>query len=514
MKFRIITIILLLLSSLIIAQDSTKSQAFKNNKANNIYPLIKPKAPTYPLMAGYILQKYASEEDPLAQHELGLRHLLGNGFAKDTVKAVYWIKKAVDKNLTAAKYNYAIMLDNGIGVPWNPFEAFINVKYAAENGMPEAQFFYGVFFTDNLVINRNYNEAFKWFSKAAELNYKPAIDAKKRMEESGLIVLSNDETSTGIAVAKIDSSVVGSSAIFNPDFELNFFDFENTDNPKEENLKKIYEKNFDELKTSLGLNSSVPASALKDSSGQALVEFAAEMGSPEGLLILAKDYEKGITKKANSTLAMENYIKAYRLGAMKAVEYIFKIIRTNNFFVKLKKETDKNNTDAMFAWAALTALGFDYQLTAEQALSLLTKAAQKNHINSLLELGLCYYNGTLVNKNKDKAYEFWNKAAALGSSEAKVRLALSNLMEKNENSDYNSDIHNLKEALEQGSVLAQTALGYCYENGFGVNKEKAQAAKLYRSAANRGSEAAYNSLKRIYNQLRPNDEEFIIYDMK
>jgi len=53
---------------------------------------------------------------------------MGEGIPADTAQAIYWIKKAADKNLTAAKYNYGIMLINGIGVSWNPFSAFNILK--------------------------------------------------------------------------------------------------------------------------------------------------------------------------------------------------------------------------------------------------------------------------------------------------------------------------------------------------------------------------------------------------
>jgi hypothetical protein len=511
MKYKFLIIYIQLISGLFYAQDSTISQAYKSSRADNIYPLIKAKAPSYPLMTAYLLQKYASQGDPFAQHEIGLRHLLGKGFPKDTLKAVEFIKKAAEKNLTAAIYNYSIMLENGIGTEWNPFSAFKQVKVAAENGMPEAQFFYGIFFTDNLVVNRNYPEAYKWFSKAAGQNLEPAVEAKKKMEESGLIILTENESVNGEEQARIDSSVAGSSTIFDPKFELDFFNFDAEDVSSKENLSKIYEKNFSEIKSSLGISEITDSTLLPDTSGRALVEYAAERGSPEGLLILAKDYELGISKNKNLTKAVQSYIKAYRLGSMKAVEHILKNIREENFFGELKKETEAHNPDAMYVWAGLIAMGFDYQLTNEQALDLLENAVKLNHIYSLIEKGLCYYTGTLVEKDKNKAYEYWQRASKLGSSEAAIRLAFSSLVDdKTVNTGMNIEL--LESAANEGSVLAQSALGFCYENAIGLKVDKAEATRYYRSAANRGSEVAYNSLKRMYDEIRPVDKEFVIYE--
>ncbi len=79
----IIIIFYFLFVSASIAQDSTTSAAFKNNIPKPKYPLIKPKYPAYPLVAGYVLQQEAKKGDPFAQHELGLRYILGQGFHPD-----------------------------------------------------------------------------------------------------------------------------------------------------------------------------------------------------------------------------------------------------------------------------------------------------------------------------------------------------------------------------------------------------------------------------------------------
>ncbi|MBN1301780.1 MAG: sel1 repeat family protein [Melioribacteraceae bacterium] len=512
MKLLVAFILFLFTAEITIGQDSTISQAVKSNRSKSIYPLIKAKAPSYPLMTAYLIQKYASDGDPLAQHELGLRYLLGKGFSKDTAKAIRWIKMASDKNLTAAKYNYSIMLENGIGVEWNPFEAFSNVKFAAENGMPEAQFFYGVFFTDNLVVNRNYNEAYNWFNKAASANFEPALKAKKQMEESGLVVTNSaSDGQQGNKQYQADSSVIGSSALFNPEYELDFFEFEKTLDSGKTDLSKIYNQDFNKLKENLGVNE-IPATQLQDSSGQSLVKFAAEQGSPEGLLIVGKDYEQGVSFDENITKAVESFIKAYRLGSIKALQNILKIAKTEEFYNQLQREVNSNIPAAMYVWAGLTALGIDYQLTNEQALELLEKAAEQNHINAIIEKGLCYYNGTLVEKNRDRALEYWQKASALGSSEARIRIAFMILLDNRNEDEYKKALRTLLDATAQGSVLAQTALAYCYENGIFVKKDKATAARLYRSASHRGSEVAYNSLRRMYDGIRPDAEEFIIVD--
>jgi hypothetical protein len=74
------------------------------------------------------------------------------------------------------------------------------------------------------------------------------------------------------------------------------------------------------------------------------------------------------------------------------------------------------------------------------------------------------------------------------------------------------EINILFQLADEGAVLAQTALGYCYENGIGVAENKAQAVKYYRNAAQRGNQTAFHSLKKIYDDLRPDNDLFRIYD--
>jgi len=489
------------------AQDTTKSLVIKTNRPSR-YPLIKPKYSSYPLIAAYLLVKQANEGDPYAEHELGLRYLFGKGFPADTALALKWIKKAVDKNLPYAKFNYAIMLNNGAGVPWNPFEAFENFMFAAKSGMPEAQYAVGVFYTDNLVVNRNYNEAYKWIKKAADSGLDYAVKTLKKLKESGLVtdaefIAQTDSTTSYHLEPPVDISLIEQN------WELDYFSFDadSTDEKKEETVKELLNKNKSELKQIIGISDSL---AMQDTSAVALINLAGKSGSPEALYIAGMSYMKGIEREPDSIKAAVLFIRAYRLGSMSSAQALLKMIQKESFFATLKDGIEAEDADAMFAWAGLTALGFDFQLTDQQAFDLLEKAVKKNHIPSLIEMGLAYYSGSIVKKDKDKAMEYWQKAAELGSLEAKVRYAFTAIIEKKGNATQHLSV--LQGASEEGSVLAQSALGYCYENGLGIEKNKAIAVSYYRTAAMRGNEVAFESLKKIYDSIRPNKDQFQIYE--
>ncbi|OGU53934.1 MAG: hypothetical protein A2V66_17015 [Ignavibacteria bacterium RBG_13_36_8] len=508
-------LILLIFNAILFAQDTTVSQAFKPSKFLSAAPLIKVKYPSYPLRAGFALIKEANEGDPFAQHELGLRYILKQGFPADTAKGILWIKCAVDQGIPVAKYNYGILLNNGIGIEWDPFEAYKNFKAAAEFGMPESEFVFGLYFTDNFVVNRNLSEAYKWIKKSSDSGYEPAKEALKQFDRMGINAgkeNENKDKSTKTSAKNLGLSE--SSILMEQEWELDFYEFEGDKSvvtSEDEKVKEIFAKNQKELKSLLGITQILDPN-FRDTSGVGLIRFAAESGSPEALLFLGRGHEKGIIVKKDIILAAVNYLRAFRLGSSKAAEQLIKLIRSENFFDQMKNRIDSGDTDAMYVWAGLVAIGFDFQLSEKQAFDLLVNASAKDNVYSLIEIGLCYYSGKLVEQDKQKALVYWNIASGKGSKEAAVRIALANLIESNTDSNLNDNLSILNTASNQGSVLAQTALGYCYEKGIGVVKNKAVAARFYRYASQRGSETAYYSLKRMYDEIRPDGDEFRIYE--
>lgn len=459
------------------------------------------------------MQQEANSGDPFAQHELGIRHLIGRGFPADTAKALYWIKKAADQNLTAAKFNYGIMLYNGIGVDWNPFEAFENFEFAALGGMPEGEFAYGIFFTENFVVNKDMSAAYKWIKKAANKDYEPAVKTLEQLDKQGfhLVDVEEDSLEDQSNTAKASQQ---QTTVIEQNWEFDYIEFEedSVDSEKEtEMVESLLNKDKDELIEALGISEIQDKSELKDTSALGLLKFAVNNGSPEALLIEGHAYEKGINVEQDFIEAAYRYLRSYRLGSQKAAMRLFNLTKEPSFFNRLKEQVDNQNAKAMYTWAGMVALGFDYRLTEEQAYELLEDAATKDHIESIIEIGLSYYNGTLVSEDKQKALEYWTRAASLGSREAKVRIAFARISDST-TSGFADEVKVLEDAASNGSVLAQTALAYCLENGIGIKKDKAGAARLYRKAAYRGSESAYISLKRMYDEIRPDDERFIIYE--
>lgn len=75
-------------------------------------------------------------------------------------------------------------------------------------------------------------------------------------------------------------------------------------------------------------------------------------------------------------------------------------------------------------------------------------------------MGVCYYYGEGVRKDRSEAVKWYHKSAG------------------------------------QGDALAQVRLGLCYEPGKGVTKDRSEAVKWYQKAAARGNKEAQERLSK------------------
>ncbi len=490
-------------------EDSTRSLAFKKRST------IRPSIFYYPDQAYemwqlFILTREANNGDPFAQHELGLRYLLGEGLAKDTVKAAYWIKKAADKNLTAAQYNYGIMLLNGWGTTWNPFQAFLYIRKAAESYMPQAEYIFGLLHTDNLIVKRNWSTTFTWVKRAAEAGYEPA---KKTLEElrkkipPSLLDTNRVDTTENFAASREDGSKDNN---LSSSLGLVFIDFNMVYDTSSVISDKTLQNDLllsgkDILKDTTTVNNQLTVKI--DSANIPTIIKSSNYGSPEALTFIGRMYEKGIYFKKNLITAAEYYLRALRLDSPKAGYFLDGLEKNDKFIELLKKRLDEKSSQAEFVLYGLYSYGYSSKMFKEDELNLLKESANKNFLPAIDELGLLYSTGNKVKKDIQKAKMLWAKSEKMGNEDAKIRMILTSIFNNN-SQNLNPDINYLMKCDSLGSVLAQTALGYCYENGTGVAQSNATAAQYYRTAARRGSNFAYEELKKMYDAIRPSNPVF------
>ncbi|NLT52168.1 MAG: SEL1-like repeat protein [Ignavibacteria bacterium] len=487
-----------------------KSEALKETQSSGKIRLVKNIYPGYSLISAFLLTKKANEGDPIAQHEIGLRHLLAEGFESDTVKAVYWIEKAAAKGLSVAEYNLGLMKYNQIGTEWDPYAAYKLFESAAEKDFAQAQLALGLSMTDNLIVTRNMGKAYELVKRSVDNGYEPAEEVLEEFKKLGFDP--EDTTKVEEKETKVAEDEIFDLSLMMDDYSQEYSEKDDSSSKNIMILKEFLKENKSELRKKMGLKESESDTLKGEEEALKMITGASDDGSPEALHLLGRFYSEGIGYKKDRVKATEYFLRAVRLGSYKSIKPVWNLIGTKEFFSILKKRIDRGETSAMYVWAALTAFGLDFQLSSNQALDLLKKASSGGHIPSLIETGLCYLSGTLVEKNENKARTYFEDAMKSGSLEAEIRLRIMDLKETGDANKLEKAASFISDASNKGSLLAQTALAFCYENGLGIKMNKAKAVQLYRSAATRGDEKAFNSLKRMFDEVRPEGEEFKIYE--
>jgi TPR repeat protein len=405
-----------------------------------------------------------------------------------------------------AHYNLGILYMQGVGVAWNPFEAFKHFRSAAANDMPEAEYVMGIMCAENFVVPRNWPLTYKYISRAADQGFEEAKDVKKELMKRGL-----DTTETNDIVAAGKERPHNTSARSTKQdtaFNFVFLDFHtdtSTTIADTTLIKEAYQalpavKDSDKAEK--------PTTTEIDSVSRSAVRLAAASANPEALCMLGRCYEKGLGVKKDVILAGEYYFRALRVESSRAPALLWQLIRTEEFEKILEARSQKNDPDALYVWAGITAIDFSKMLSGEQAIKLLERAVLARHIPALVELGLCSITGRWVKQDKDKASELWIHASVEGDIEADIRIATANVVGELHTEPIDTALSVLRRTSRNGSLLSDLGLAYCYEKGIGVPQDKGEAYRIYQKAMRRGSEKAYQALRRMHDDLRPSESEF------
>ena len=164
-----------------------------------------------------------------------------------------------------------------------------------------------------------------------------------------------------------------------------------------------------------------------------------------------------------------------------------------------------------------------------QEFECIRKLSEQGYAPAQTVLGLCYQFGWITPQSKSEAKRWYAEAANHGDAEAQCLLGLFLLTDSEDGgtwlrkaaeqgyapAQYLLGVYYLTvdsltvdrvkqavslfyEAAKQGFVLAQLALGFCYEHGFGVKKDPKQAVYWYQKAAEQGHASAQFNLGVCY----------------
>jgi len=110
--------------------------------------------------------KAAEQGDAIAQYNLGICYINGNGVEQDPVRAFEWFRKGAEQGDTDAQFCLAICYDKGEGVAKDHTKAFEWWYQLAEQGDANAQYNLGVCYARGEGVRKNLAKAVLWYRRA------------------------------------------------------------------------------------------------------------------------------------------------------------------------------------------------------------------------------------------------------------------------------------------------------------------------------------------------------------
>ena len=338
-----------------------------------------------------------------------------------------------------AQFSLAYSYDVGRGTTQDHVKAVEWYKKAANSGHSTAMNNLGLKYLNGLGVEQDYQKAFMWFEKAASKGSKAAHSNMAYCYEFGRYVA-------------ID-----------------------------------YSKAFENYR------------------------IAAESGDDYSMNKLGYFYEQGKGTAANNALSFKWFLESAKNDNKDSQ---FKAGR----FYDIGKGVNKDHKQANYWYAkaadkghsvAMNNLGYNYQFgigiekDLKKAFELYQKAANLNNMYGCQNLAVMYNDGTYVKQDYVIAYKWYLKGAELGNAASMNMVGQYNLHGRGRDKDYATAAKWYKKAIETNPNLgsAYCNLGYCYEFGYGVEKDYNKALELYEKSANLGNETGKNNLKNLKDKM-------------
>ena len=163
-----------------------------------------------------------------------------------------------------------------------------------------------------------------------------------------------------------------------------------------------------------------------------------------------------------------------------------------------KKAAEKGIADAYARLGVMYCKGQGVVQNYNEAFKWFQKAADNGVTGAYTWLGVMYYNGQGVAQNYEKAFLWTKKAAENGAADAYVGLGVMYYNGEGVAQNYNEAFKWFQKAADNGIAYACAYLGQMYYEGTGVAQNYNEAFKWYQKAADNGGTGAYSWLGVMY----------------
>lgn len=226
-----------------------------------------------------------------------------------------------------------------------------------------------------------------------------------------------------------------------------------------------------------------------------------KLGSADAQYVLGFCYYNGWEKPQDYIKAALYYEKAAEQGHPKAqtnlgecYEYGNGVLQDyNKALYWYKLAANQNYAEGLWKLGECYIKGIGVTCDEEKAVELFKKSASQGCPQGIGCLGQTYFYGLGIEQSYEKALPLLKSSVEQGCPEFQGLLGCAYL----EINDYEKALYWLQIAAEQDDVIAQYTLGKCYENGYGVTKDKKKAIYWYQKAAEQGYEEAIEELNNI-----------------
>ncbi|MBE6388728.1 MAG: sel1 repeat family protein [Lentisphaerae bacterium] len=396
------------------------------------------------LLADDRLLLAARQGDAVSQLALGGEFFYGKNRKANIALALYWFRKAADNGLPEAQYNFGLCLLKGWGCEKNPAAAFRYLQKAVDKQVDKAAVHYaellfsgvdGGSFGDELLapVPPDKEKALEILRKASAGENVPAMLLLARY-------LFMDAPKHGKELYEMLKIYTAKS----PD-------------PDPEALV-IYAAC---IRSGIGGNIPDPAEGVK------ILQRAAEKKHPEAMAQLAEMIFNGFGTVADKELAVKLCNQAIELDSSRAM-------------------TDMGQ---------LKLAGFHTAHDPDGAFILFRRAAEKNYPPAIRKLGDCYAMGIGTAKNHPEAMRCYHRAAESGDSQAMFRLGECYRDGEYTQADPAAAFHFFQLAARAGHPGGLRETGKALLDGKGIKADFAQGLELLRRAAGAGDSQAASLLR-------------------
>jgi TPR repeat protein len=362
------------------------------------------------------LREKALLGDPKSEFALGNEYFYGTETRKaNPVLAAHWFRKASDE-IPEAMYNYGYCLENGHGVDRDPVAAAECYRKAAEKKLEPAEYQYAMVllngvefrsveesskFRESDIPARDPEKGRKMIQSLADRGYVPA-----QVELAAILIARPSDVSAKDAEKAFE---LVSKVVKSPDAPARAW-------------RVLADCYFSGLGT-------VP-------DGKKMIEAlekAVAKGNLEALSRMGYCYEFGINVKADPKKALECYERAAKAGLPSAMLKYGDMIAagevegkgSDDALVWIERSAVEDCPEALYRLGKWYLDGIGTKKDPELAAELFSRGAQLEHPACQYELGMLFQKKDGPIAKDDKAAFFWfNRAASKGSAPAQRQLAV------------------------------------------------------------------------------------------